>query len=397
MSDESIKSAFEAMNAEKSRLLAEAAAEIDRTMAADMAELRRLAAKYNLRIVAADAPAPREAAPKKIWIGGGGKLVVRPEPTHQAALFSANGGHFVGPDVPSVSANAGIQTLADLAAIYRSHEGSPYRALRFKVRDGYDNMIDRILARCGPMKLAEFNYDTIQKLYDEWTDGGEKLATGHALVTKLRGLFSFGTTKLDDPGCQRLSTIMNKMRFPNPVARSEQLTTELVNAIRAKAHELGKPSIALAQAIQFELMLAQKDTIGEWVPASEPGESDIIVDGNKWLYGIRWSQIDDNLVLRHVTSFRQKHVEIDLKRAPMVLEELQKQFGEIPKKGPVIVSEWNAKPWSSAEFRRWWRKIADAAGVPKNIKNMDSRPVEHRSVATRNSLNAIQRQEGLVH
>jgi hypothetical protein len=168
------------------------------------------------------------------------------------------------------------------------------------------------------------------------------------------------------------------MRFENPKPRSEQLTAEHVKAIREKAHELGKPSIALAQAIQFELMLNQKDVIGEWLPATEPGESDIVLDGLKWLHGIRWSEIDNNLILRHVTSFRKKMVEIDLKRAPMVLEEI-KRLGATPKNGPVVVSEWSQKPWSSNEFRRWWRKLADAAGVPKNIRNMDSSKVGMQS------------------
>jgi len=31
------------------------------------------------------------------------------------------------------------------------------------------------------------------------------------------------------------------------------------------------------------------------------------------------------------------------------------------------------KPWDAAGFRRVWREIADAAGVPRSIKNMDSR------------------------
>jgi hypothetical protein len=35
---------------------------------------------------------------------------------------------------------------------------------------------------------------------------------------------------------------------------------------------MGWHSIALAQAIQFDCALRQKDVIGEWVPESEPGE-----------------------------------------------------------------------------------------------------------------------------
>jgi len=68
-----------------------------------------------------------------------------------------------------------------------------------------------------------------------------------------------------------------------------------------------------------------------------------------------------------------KQSDIDLKRAPMVLAEINKIYGGvIPKKGPVIVSEWNNLPWPGAQFRKTWRRAADAVGVPKHVKNMDA-------------------------
>jgi hypothetical protein len=57
----------------------------------------------------------------------------------------------------------------------------------------------------------------------------------------------------------------------------------------------------------------------------------------------------------------------------MVMDEFLEQFGlepdfgernAFPSKGPVIVSEFNNLPWKAIEFRRWWRKVADAAGLP---------------------------------
>lgn len=349
--DDSISAVLKAAEA---RLLLEARARIERETAADMAELHRLAAKYNLRVVsAADLvlPGPELGAPA---------LSINAEPT----------GHTSAESGPALS--PGVQTIGELAEIYRTDERSPYRGLRFGTRNNADNFIDRIVADFGSSRIADLNADIIWKMYESWADGG-KLATGHAFVTKLRGLLSFGTVTLDDAGCQRLSIIMNRMRFPTPPARDERLTKDHAIAIRAEAHAKGKPSIALAQAIQFEFGLGQKDAIGEYVPVTEPGTSDIIVNGMKWLHGIRWENVDDALVLRHETSFGGKLLELDLKRAPMVLEELEKQFkGVIPKSGPIIISEWSGKPWSGNEFRRWWRKLADGAGVPKTIKNMDS-------------------------
>ena len=373
--DDSISAVLKAAQA---RLLAEAQAKIEQETVADMEVLNRLAAKYNLRVVSAGVPpAPVPEIPSvpdpipdiRDTIPGISTIAV-PE------AYRAWGAYSSGQSTPLnsgvVATPKGVQTLGELIAIYRRHEESPYRALRFKVRVGTDNMLDRMMEEHSDVKLAELNADGIKKLYDVWAADG-KLATGHAFVTKLRGLFGFGTTKLDDPGCQRLSTIMNKMRFTMPPTRDERLTEDHAKAIIAKAHELMRPSLALAQAIQFSFGLGQKDTIGEYVPVTEAGTSDIVLDGMKWLYGIRWERVDNNLVLRHVTSFGAKNLELDLKSAPLVLGELNKQFGGVlPKSGPIIVSEWNQKPWSSNEFRRWWRKVADAAGVPKNIRNMDN-------------------------
>ena len=135
-----------------------------------------------------------------------------------------------------------------------------------------------------------------------------------------------------------------------------------------------RPSIALAQAFQFELKFGQGEVIGEWVPQSEPGASDVMNDDEKWLRGIRWSEIDARLILRHTVLTRngEKEIEVDLKRMPMVMEELSK-LGKRPASGPVVICEWSGIPWTSHEFRRWWRKVADACGIPKTVYNMDSR------------------------
>jgi hypothetical protein len=41
---------------------------------------------------------------------------------------------------------------------------------------------------------------------------------------------------------------------------------------------------------------------------------------------------------------------------------------------PVIVYEDSKLPYHGHQFRRMWRIIADKAGAPKTVKNLDSRP-----------------------
>jgi hypothetical protein len=227
----------------------------------------------------------------------------------------------------------------------------------------YDNLIKRIMKDCGDDQLADLKNENFRALYEGWSVTGKSMA--HSLVTMMRGLINFGAVVLKDEQCERLSVVLHNMRFRVERPRTEGLTAAQVNAIRAMAHKMGRPSLALAQALQFECALTQKDVIGEWVPIAEQGESEVTDNGKKWLHGLRWEEINDLTLRRAGNEFKLMH-------KPMVMEELNK-LGELPTGGPVIVCEFSDLPWTPYEFRRWWRKVADACGIPKNVRNMDSR------------------------
>lgn len=265
-------------------------------------------------------------------------------------------------------------TLGGLIRCYQTDPDSPFQKLRFESRSGYRRFLGRIDADHGDTRISEIRGRQAKHWHDEWTrESG--VAMAHGLVGMLRTVIAFGATILDskevNEECLRVETILSKMRFTMAKPRVSVLTVEHVNAIRAKAHERGFHSIALAQVIQFECMLRQRDVIGEWVPQSEPGISYVLFRGSKWMRGLRWEEIDANRILRHVTSKRQKEVVIDLKLAPMVVEELARTT--IMPTGPVIVCEETGRPYTNSAFRRYWRQIARAAGVPDDVRNMDSR------------------------
>jgi hypothetical protein len=295
--------------------------------------------------------------------------------------------------VEPVSPNAFAGSLRTLINAYQTDKDSPYQKNRYHVRRSRDNLLRRINAKHGREQLSDIKARVLLAWHQDWSAGGTKLATGTSFIGQLRSLFSFGATLLEDSECERLCNVLHKMRFPGSKARSVSVTADHANAVREMAREeFGWPSMALAQAFQFECTLRQKDVIGEWIPISEPGISAITRDGEKWLRGIEWSEIDANLVLKHVTSKKQKLTEVDLKLAPMVLEEFQLMIGDeklivvdevtkkvtvnrhlLPASGPIIVSEITAWPWSANEYRRKWRKVAKACDIPDNVFNMDSR------------------------
>lgn len=271
--------------------------------------------------------------------------------------------------IPVMAAYDG--TLRALIYCYQTDKHSTYHGVRFRTRRNYDNLCRQIDREHGAVRLAEVKAKTILAWYQEWTAEG-RITQAHSLVTMLRIILKFGKLILECPDCQRVSGLLHDMRFAGTPARKTILTPEQVTAIRAAAHHLGLHSVALAQALQFEMMLRQRDVIGEWVPLNEKGISDIQYGQDKWLRGLRWSEVDDNLVIRHNTSKKGKDLQFDMKLAPMIADELC-QLPSIPKAGPIIVCEETGLPWTDSKFRRAWRKAADLAGVPSGVWNMDSR------------------------
>lgn len=293
-------------------------------------------------------------------------------------------------------------TLKGLAVAYLNNGESNFSKLRYHTRKYYNTLIKRIVEDHGAELVRDTRAKHMKMWHENWTHE-RGVAMSHALMGMLRTLFGFGATFVEDEECERLCAVLHRMKFKMPAKREEALTAEQAITIRAEAHKRGLHSIALAQAIQFECTFRQKDVIGEWVPQGEPGLSDVIDDrGRKWLRGIRWEEIDADLILRHTTSKRQKPIEINLNLAPMVMEELA-LLSERPTKGPIIVSEKSKLPWYNNEFRRYWRKCATAVGVPSEVKNMDSRagaiseatdagaPLEHvRHAATHSNIQTTQ-------
>lgn len=264
-------------------------------------------------------------------------------------------------------------SLGDLIEHYQTDPDSSFHALRYHVRENHRGMHKRIARTYGHLPLSQVDTRELKQWHRQFLDQG-KIATGHAYIGEIRTMINHGFLFLDGADrieCFRLSQVLSKLKFPQTQPRESFMTAEQVVDIRVMAHEFGWHSMALAQALQFELILRQKDVVGEWVPLNEPGKSDVEDQGKKWLRGLRWSEIDENLILRHVTSKRLKKIEVDLKLAPMVMEELALVNGRT--EGPVIICEVTGAPYSTAEFRRKWRLVADAAGVPKDVKNMDSR------------------------
>jgi len=273
-------------------------------------------------------------------------------------------------------------TVNELIAAYTTDPISPYRKLRHRTRVNYDGLMRRIAKDHGGKNLSELKYRTFHEWHKEWTPSGVPMA--HSLMGMVRTLISFGMAFLEDTDCERLVPVLHKLRLPMGGHREQVLTVQQIIAIRALAHQRGLHMIALAQAIQFENTWRQKDVIGEWCPMSEPGVSEITWAryDEKWLRGVRWSEIDERMILTHITSKKLKKDVVDLTAAPMIIEELEIAFcdlgetltrAKLPPSGPVIVDPDTGRPYRPHKFRKLWRALARACGVPDDVQQRDTR------------------------
>lgn len=216
------------------------------------------------------------------------------------------------------------------------------------------------------------------------------------------------------PGCERHS---RRDEDSNIKGRKTIVNDEQVNLIRAEAHRIGRPSIALVQALQDGLIVRQKDVIGEYIPISDPGTSDVIDGQWKWVIGFRWEELDEKMSLTHrlSKSIRGREAVADLDEGksktwllplyPHIMEELASLAGipvarltrdKLPASGPMVVAEHSGRPWIGKVFTEKWRDLATAVGIPKNVQNRDTR-AGGATDAERKGADLEQVRQGLGH
>lgn len=292
-----------------------------------------------------------------------------------------------GPQAGLTSQQMFNDTIKSLVSIYINDEDSPIQALRHHTRKRYLNVLGSITKSVGDAVLSKLTFRDFKRWHESWCKPEkpgkpERFARGHSYMTFIRIIMSFGA-QLELPHCDRLHAILSKMEFKSPRRRTKIVTAEQATLIRREAHKQGNPSIALAQAFQFDLMLRQKDVVGEWIPLNEPGISDITAYGEKWVAGLRWEEVKNGVLEHRLSkSLRGRKAIADtdagkvmtwtLSSYPMVMEELA-LVPESKRHGPIILAEHTGLPWRSKVYGQYWREFARAVGIPDDVQNRDSR------------------------
>lgn len=265
-------------------------------------------------------------------------------------------------------------TIGSLAELFSTDEDSPYKRCKWNTQRLYDGGIKIIKATVGARVVRELIGSDFQRWHRNWaTPAAEgkppRLHRAKHTMDLVRRVIAYGVT-CGHADCMRADTILSKMQFPAPPARTEKLTAEHVVAIRAKAHEMGLPSVALATAFQFDLAMRQKDVIGEWLPITSGEEGGITYRNTRWANGLTWADIGQDMILRKAHTKTGFMVEYDLTLAPNVLAEIELAGRRI---GPVVISEVTGDPYRNTKYAETFRKVAKAAGLPSNVWSMDAR------------------------
>ena len=251
-------------------------------------------------------------------------------------------------------------TIGRLTDEYEVHPNSGFQTLRHRTRGNYRSNMRRLKKDAGHLKLGQMTAADFQNLHDSWLSRGKTIP--HSLITQLRLEVSFGVDVLKDRDCQRAALVLHKMQFASPeYEKGRPLTPKEARSFLKHARAEGRASLALGQAFQMDCGLKQKDVVGEWTPLSEqqirPTATIDHKRKQKWHWGLCWEEIDEALVLRHVTSMTKELVEKDLKTAQMVKEELEAKYGaplgraKLPATGPVIIDEDTEFPYLAQKYR----------------------------------------------
>ena len=195
-------------------------------------------------------------------------------------------------------------TIRSLSRIYQEHEESGFRDVKANTRKTYTDSIKVIESTVGNRVIRNETVLDVKRWYKLWKEpatptGQPRVKRAHDAVAMLRQILRFGFA-LGYEECGVLAERLSVLRFEKGGAREEEMTPHQAVAFVRKALELEEGGewpegrarmMALGVAAQFDLMLRQKDIIGEWRTAV-PGTEGAIYHGTEmWVGPFRWDNI----------------------------------------------------------------------------------------------------------
>ncbi len=264
-------------------------------------------------------------------------------------------------------------SVASACDVYERHPQSRFRRVKHNTRKSYTDSLKLIKATVGKRLIRNLTTLDVGHWYEEWRkpaveDGPERIDRAHDAVSMFKTVLRFNAA-LRRPDCKQLVEELQLVKFEKGGARSEEMTYAHASGFIRNALDLETKGViperrglymAIGVAAQFELMLRQKDIIGEWRP-----------DGT-WTGFFAWENFP-GWRWRMKTSKSKYRVGVDFDLTIYgLLFPLLERVPHDERQGAVIKGV-EGMPIRERTYGKTFRKIARAAGIPDEIWSMDAR------------------------
>jgi hypothetical protein len=271
-------------------------------------------------------------------------------------------------------------TVYSACQLYQRHPHSRFHKVKHNTRKSYTDSLKIIEATVGKRSIRNLTVLDVQHWYDEWRKpadpgGPERIDRAHNAVSMFKTVLRFVAAALRRPECRQLISDLENagslVKFEKGGARQEEMTFAQAYAFVRKALDMGNASVirldrarcmAIGVAAQFDLLLRQKDIIGDWGGAY----------GQKWTGYFTWENIPGwRWRMKTSKSKYRAAAEFDLTRYSLLFPLLQ----AVPhdERAGAITKGEHGLPVRERSYRTWFRQIARAAGIPDEVWSMDSR------------------------
>lgn len=263
---------------------------------------------------------------------------------------------------------------------YQRHPLSRFHKVKHNTRKSYTDSLKIIEATVGKRLIRNLTVLDVQHWYDEWRKpavpgGRERVDRAHDAVSMFKTVLRFVAAALRRPECKQLISDLEHatslVKFERGGAREEEMTFAQASAFIRKAIEMGNADVippdraramAIGVAAQFELLLRQKDIIGDWGGPR----------GEKWTGYFTWENIPGwRWRMKTSKSKYRTAAEFDLSVYSLLYPLLEAVPHE-ERVGAIIKGE-HGLPVRERSYRKWFRQIARAANIPDEVWSMDSR------------------------
>lgn len=299
---------------------------------------------------------------------------------------------------PSMTKTRYDGTVKSACMIYQEHPHSKFHKIKHSSRSTYLQSLKIIIDTVGARLIRNVTVITVEHWYDQWRKGvvliyedgktsigPERIDRAHSAVSMLKTVIYF-MAAMRHADCKQLASELERIKFEKGGAREQELTYAHVSAFIRTALDFAQRGVmphdralacAIATAAQFELMVRQKDIIGDWSPMRvdrrlPAGIGRLELDGEVWTGFFTWENIPGwRWKMKTSKSKYRAPAEFDLSRYTL-LHPLLEMVPHNEREGSIIKGE-GGLPVRYRSFIRWWRQIANAAGIPVDVESMDAR------------------------